>query len=123
MVYASILFTIIYGLALRVKLNFSLKVFVYVCVCECLQDALREEAGSLCMGYRQPVHRTTDCGQTHCAQHSLCGAGSYALCFEVLVLSARILSIWLTSSYARGLKYQLCYCYCKLKIAKCKLLV
>lgn len=34
------------------------------------------KVGYLCMGSRQPVHRTTDCGQAHDVQHAVCGAGS-----------------------------------------------
>lgn len=55
-----------------------------VCVCVCVSTgvylfALTEQVGPLCMGSRQPVRHTADCGQAYCAQHAVCGAGSDTL--------------------------------------------
>lgn len=58
------------------------------CVCECVPVALSEQVGPLCMGSRQPVLRTTDCGQAYCAQHEVCGRGT-----DILRLDASVVSV------------------------------
>lgn len=73
---------VVYRLTVCVKL----KVCVCLYVCECVPVALTEQVGLLCMGSRQSVRHTTDCGQAHCAQHAVCGGGSDTLWLEVNVV-------------------------------------
>lgn len=57
-----LLLTVVYSLTICVKLVFFFKVCVCMCVCQCVPVALTEQVGPLCMGSRQPVRHTTDCG-------------------------------------------------------------
>lgn len=55
-------------------------------VCDYVPVALNEQVGPLCMGSRQAVRHTADCGQAYCAQHAVCGAGSGTLWLDVQAL-------------------------------------
>lgn len=76
--------TVVYSLTVYVNLVVCFKVFV--CLCKCVPVAVTEQVGPLCMGSRQPVRHTTDCGQAYCAQHAVCGAGLDTLWLDVDVL-------------------------------------
>lgn len=59
-----------------------------VCVCEFVPVSLIEQVGPLCMGSRQPVRHTADCGH---AQHAVCG--SQTLWLDVDTLSGEFPTI------------------------------
>lgn len=77
---------------LDVEVGSSHLFLIVVCMCEdCLflkgvymsvswvPVSLIEQVGLLCMGSRQPIRCTADCGQAYCAQHTGCGSGTDTL--------------------------------------------